>query len=205
MERLGTDARTTRLAEGLTQAQVAGRARVSQASVSRLEAGDELLSTLIVGRIFGALGMHLSLRAYPGPGVPLRDSGQLALAEVIRPRAHPGWRVTFEAPTGDSSGQAADLVLATDRWGIHIELETRLVDFQAQLRRSQLKRDALQQHRGVPLALVLAVRDSERNRAAVRSAPAVIRAALPAGSRDVLAAIEHGTPLGRDGLLWVRT
>ena len=78
------------------------------------------------------------------------------------------------------------------------------MDFQAQLRHGQLKRDAVQQRFGHPMAFVLALRDTERNRAAVAGHEAVIRSALPATSREALDAIRRGVPLERDGLLWLR-
>ncbi|MEX0889835.1 MAG: helix-turn-helix transcriptional regulator [Chloroflexota bacterium] len=204
IQRLGTDARTARVAEGMSQATVARRARVSQTSVGRLEAGDVRLSVMIVGSVFSALGMDFSMRAFPGTGVRLRDSGQIALTDMIRVEAHPRWRLSLEAPVGDQNGQAADVLLLGRSFGIHIEIETALVDLQAQLRKGQLKRDALERRVGINLAFVMALRESERNRAAVRAVASVVRAALPAPSREVLGALRAGLALNRDGLLWIR-
>lgn len=204
IQRLGTDARMARVAEGMSQAAVASRAKVSQTSVGRLEAGDARLSVMIIGSVFSALGMELSLRAFPGAGVRLRDSGQIALTEVIHLEAHPSWRLSLEAPVGDQNGQAADVLLLGRSFGIHIEVESALVDLQAQLRKGQLKRDWLARRAGINLAFVMALRESERNRAAVRNVASVVRAALPAPSREVLAALRGGLALNRDGLLWIR-
>jgi transcriptional regulator with XRE-family HTH domain len=203
MQRLGQDAKSLRLGVGWTQAAVGSRAGVSQASVARLEAGNIGLAIPIVVRIFATLGQDLPLRAYPGDGVGLRDSGQLPMAEVVRARAHPSFAIRFEDPTGEGR-QAADVVLLANEFGIHIELEAGLSVFEGQLRRAQLKRDALQRRHGRRLALVLALRDTERNRTAVAAHLGVMRAALPASSREVLRAIERGLPLARDGLLWIR-
>jgi hypothetical protein len=148
--------------------------------------------------------MEFSARAFPGHGVGLRDSGQLGLAEALRRQAHASWRVSFEVPAGEGTGHAADAIFDGALAGLHVEFESNLVDFQAQLRRGQLKRDALQHRLGHPLAFVLGLRDTERNRAAVAAHAAVIRAALPATSREALEAIRHGEPLARDGLLWLR-
>jgi transcriptional regulator with XRE-family HTH domain len=203
MQRLGTEARTARPALGWTQAAAARRARFSQASVSRLEAGDTTLSISIIARTFGALGMKLVLSSYPADGVSLRDSGQLVLAKAIGAMAHPSWRTLLEAPTGEGR-QAADVLLLGRTAGIHIELESALVDFQAQLRRCELKRTALQARHEMRIAFVLAVRDTARNRAGVQPHLLVIRQALPAGSREVMCAIRGGASLQRDGLLWIR-
>ncbi len=189
---------------GWTQRTVAQRSKSSQASVSRLEAGDARLSLILVSRIVGALGMDLSVRVFPGAGIGLRDSGQLALAELLRTQAHPSWRIGFEVPIGNDSRQAADMVLIGDSAALHLEQESRLVDFQAQLRGGQLKRDGLQQRLRTHVAFVLALRDTETNRAAVRANKAVIAAALPATAPDVWRAIRSGMPLVTDGLLWIR-
>jgi len=202
--RLGHDAKSVRLARGWTQAHVGRRAGTSQASVARLEAGNIRLSVRIVARIFAALGMDLSLKAYPGTEVRLRDSGQLALADALRLQAHPGWRVIFEAPTADDGRQAADMLFLGFNGATHLELEAGLADFQAQLRRGQLKRDALQRRHGQRVALVMGLSDTQRNRAAAAANAGVIRAALPASSREILASIREGRPLQRDGLLWIR-
>ncbi|MGH2462255.1 MAG: helix-turn-helix domain-containing protein [Candidatus Limnocylindria bacterium] len=111
LRRLGTDARTARVAEGMSQLAVARRARVSQASVSRVESGNLQISVAIVAGVFSALGMDLSVRAFPGPGVRLRDSGQIALTRVIQASAHADWRPILEAPVGGERGQAADVLL----------------------------------------------------------------------------------------------
>lgn len=209
LQRLGTDARTARVAEGMSQAAVARRARVSQASVSRLESGNPQISVSIVAGVFSALGMDLSLRAFPGPGIRLRDSGQIALTRVIQAAAHGDWRPILEAPIGDERGQAADVLLlspagAERAFGLHIEVESALVDLQAQLRKGLLKRDGLERRYAAKLAFVMALGESKRNRAAVRGAVDVVRVALPASAREVLASLREGSPLHRDGLLWVR-
>jgi transcriptional regulator with XRE-family HTH domain len=204
MQRLGIEARTARMGLGWTQAVLAARAGVSQASVSRLEAGDTQLTITIPNAVFGALGMHLSARVYPAEGISLRDSGQIALAEILRQHAHPTWTVTLEEPIGNGSMQAADMLLDNGVAGLDVELESNLADFQAQLRGGHLKRAALQERLGHPLAFVLALRDTERNRAAFAGHIGVIRAALPASSREIMEAIRDGQPLTRDGLLWLR-
>lgn len=188
---------------GWTQLGVARRAGVSQASVARLEGGDPRLAMTIVASVFGALGLNLSLKVYPGDTIGLRDSGQLGMAEWIRSQAHQVWALTLEAPTG-SGLQAADILVRGPTRGIHVELESGLADFQAPLRAGQLKREALQQRLGLPLAFVLALKDSERNRKAAQPYAALLRTALPAGSREVMEAIRSGQPLKRDGLLWIR-
>lgn len=204
MAKLGTEARTARLAMGWSQQQVARRAGVSQPTVSRCEAGDSSLGAAAVACVLAAVGLDLAYRTFP-EGLQLRDSGQLPLAQQLRGWAYRSWKIGFEVPVSDGSQRAADIVLGGPVSAIHVELESNLVDFQAQLRSGLLKRDALQERLGHPVAFVMALRDTERNRSAVRAYAGVISAALPAGSREVLSAIRNGRPLGRDGLLWLRS
>lgn len=109
----------------------------------------------------------------------------------------------------ETNGQAADVLLlspagAERAFGLHIEVESALVDLQAQLRKGLLKRDGLERRYAAKLAFVMALGESKRNRAAVRGAVDVVRVALPASAREVLASLREGSPLHRDGLLWVR-
>lgn len=205
MDRIGREARTARLSTGWTQATVARRAAVSQATVSRLEAGSTRLTIRVASAVLTALGLKFSPSVYPGDGVTLRDSGQLDQAEQIRSIAHREWRISFEEPIGDGSRRAADILMQNGVGAVHIELEGNLVDVQAQLRSGQLKRDALQQRFGRPVVFVLALRDTERNRAAVASHLGVLRAALPAGSREITDALRTCRLPQHDGLLWLRS
>jgi transcriptional regulator with XRE-family HTH domain len=202
--KLGSEVVTTRRSLGWSQARVARRAGVAQASVARFEAGNTHLTLPVMVAIMAAVGLDVSLRAFPGGGVSLRDSGQLALADGLCAEANQAWKAHLEAPTGPGSMQAADILFQGARAGIHVELESNFVDLQAQLRNGTLKRDALQQRLGFPVAFVLGLRDSPTNRAAVAAHRSVVLAALPAGSREVFAAIRNGTPLARDGLVWLR-
>jgi hypothetical protein len=52
--------------------------------------------------------------------------------------------------------------------------------------------------------LVLVIEDTRRNRELVAPHAELIRTALPATPGEILRSIRQGTPLGRDGLLWVR-
>lgn len=201
--RLGQEVRSVRNGIGWTQAALARRTRTSQPSVARLEAGDVSVALAIVVRVLAALGHDLPIRTYPSTDVGLRDSGQLPMAEEIRRRAHRSLRVLFEDPTGEG-GQAADIVVLSSEVATHFELESGLSDLERQLRRGRLKRDALERRYQRKIAFVLVLRDTERNRRAVAVHQLLIKAALPASSREILAALERGTPLGRDGLLWIR-
>jgi hypothetical protein len=147
----------------------------------------------------------LSIRLFPGDGIRLRDSGQIRVAAVLESAAHPAWQVRLEVPVGTGRDRrAVDLVLASPAGVMAIEVERALLDLQAQLRSAQLKRAAFAERIGRPVRLVMALPDTDRNRAAVQMHRAVVEAALPLPSRQIWACLRSGVPPNADGLLWVR-
>jgi hypothetical protein len=153
-----------------------------------------------------AVGHELSLRLFPMHGVSLRDSGQLGLAQAIVQAAHEAWHPGMEVPIapGSMDRRAADLILTGRGEILHIEIERRLVDVQAQLRAAQLKRAVMAQRVDAPVRLVIAIPATRRAREVAARIGPVIRAALPASSSAVWQAIRSGEELGRDGLLFVK-
>ena len=61
----GAIIREARLAEGLTQAQLAGRLGITQPSVARLEAAGDNATVATLGRALGAMGRTLELHTAP--------------------------------------------------------------------------------------------------------------------------------------------
>jgi transcriptional regulator with XRE-family HTH domain len=200
----GRELRIARMSAGLTQMQMAKLAGTSQQQVSLVERAIGDVSLTIRCRLAAACGHELGWRLYPVATVRLRDSGQLGLAEVIVGAAHPSWKASLEVPISPGDPRAADLLLVGPTEVIHIEIERALVDFQAQLRSAQLKRDALIAREEKPIRLVIAVPD--RQTTAVRLAPfaQLVRRTMPATSRGIWRAIRSGQPLLSDGILFVR-
>jgi transcriptional regulator with XRE-family HTH domain len=192
------------MSAGLTQVQMAKLAGISQQQVSLVERAIGDLSLAIRCQLVAACGHELGWRLYPVATVRLRDSGQLALAQAIVAAAHPSWQARLEVPISPGDPRAADLLLVGPTEVIHIEIERALVDFQAQLRAAQLKRDALVARKEKPIRLVIAVPD--RQATAVRLAPfqQLITQTMPATSRGIWRAIRSGQPLQSDGILFVR-
>ena len=187
----------------MTRATAAKRAGVARSTWERIEAGDPAVTASALVAVTDAVGLDLVLQTYPGREPGLRDSGQLALAQVIAAMASPSWRVTLEEPAGEH-GEAVDVTLWGAREIVATEIERLFVDWQAQLRRWSAKRDWLAAHHSLPVRLVVVAADTRRNRAAVAPFQAVIHHTFPAGSRTVLNAIKSGSPLGADGLCWMR-
>lgn len=187
----------------MTVRQVAARAGVAWETVARSELGDPKLSLDLLAAITEAVGLDLVLSVYPGRPPSLRDTGQLALARMLIGIAHPSLTPELEVNIGPH-GESIDLVFFGPSEIIAFEIERLYTDHQGQYRRANGKREALAARHQRPVRLVLAIQDTRRNRAAVDRHEPVIRTSLPAGSREILRAIREGTPLGRDGLLWLR-
>jgi transcriptional regulator with XRE-family HTH domain len=187
---------------GLSRRAAARIAHVSPSTQTRVERGDPSVGLDTSCRVASAVGLKLWARAFPASTPSLRDTGQLRIAEYLRNLANPSCRVVLELGLGN--GRSADEVFFGATEIIDTEIERLLGDFQGQYRPASAKRDELAKIHQRPVRLVLAVEDTRRNRAAFVQHEAIIRSALPAGSREVLHALRTGEPLGRDGLLWVR-
>jgi transcriptional regulator with XRE-family HTH domain len=192
------------MAHGLTQRQLARLAGVSQAEVSKAERATVDISLEARCRLAAACGHELGWRLYPVATVRLRDSGQLALAQTIVGAAHPSWRPRLEASVAPGDPRAADLVLTGAIEIIHIEIERALVDFQAQLRSAQLKREVMAGQDQRPMRLVIAVPDTVTSRARLAPFTQLIGQTMPGASRTIWRAIRSGQALGTDGILFVR-
>lgn len=205
VDRFGSELRIARAAAGLTQSQVAEIVGLSQPFVSLVERGRRQPDWQTACSLAAAVAHDLSIRLFPATTSSLRDRGQIELASRIIQDCHESWHATLERPVSPSSNdrRAADIVLEGRREVLHIEVERRLVDFQAQLRAAQLKRAALVAQLDRPVRLVLAMPDTRRAREHVADEAPVVRSALPASSTAVWRSIRSGLELGSDGLLYV--
>ena len=202
--RFGSELRIARLNAGLTQQELASRAGVTQQLVSLAERGAIGIGLEVRCALVAATGHELGWRLYPTSTVSLRDSGQLGVAQVILGALPLGSPASLEVPIAPGDLRAADMLITTPSELVHVEIERWLVDFQAQVRAAQLKREALSRGSAKPVRLVIAMPDFRRARAEVAAIPDVIRSSFPIPSRDVARALRSGAPLGGDGLLFVR-
>lgn len=203
--RFGTELRIARTAAGLTQRQLSQRSGVSQQEISRAERGEIGISLDARSRMATAAGHELSLRLFPVSSVPLRDSGQLRIADVIVGALHESWSARMEVPVAPGDLRAADLLLSRADESVEVEIERGLVDLQAQLRAAQIKRQRLAERSAIPVRLIIAVPDSTALRERLIPHAQLLGQALPMRSRDIASALRHGWPIGGDGLLFVRT
>jgi transcriptional regulator with XRE-family HTH domain len=197
----GRELRIARVTAGLTQEQVARRAGLTQEYVSAVERAAAAPAWEAACRLATAVGTDLSLRLFPTGSVSLRDSGQLALAEVLVSEADRSWRARMEVSVGN--GRAHDLVLDRPEEVAAIEIERLFADMQGQTRQGQIKRDALAQHESRPVRLIIAVPDTRAMRQLVREHADYLHRIFPVASRAIWRAIRQGTPIGGDGILFI--
>lgn len=196
----GEEVRATRLAAGLSLAEIARAAGISGAELSRSErAHAPWLDVLTACRICAVVGLELSMRTFPG-GDPVRDAAHSRMFAAFRDLLGPGLRLRAEVPvTNGRDARGWDGVL-DDRVAIAaVELESKVTDGQALARRLALK-----QRDGQIPCLILVVLDTRSNRAALRLAGQVLESQFPLGDRDVRQALSAGRIPERSGIVILR-
>jgi transcriptional regulator with XRE-family HTH domain len=142
---LGEEFRGQRLGLGSSQQRVAEAARTTRSRYSRIECGRvELLSILEASRIAAVLGLDLVVRVYPG-GSALRDAAHAGRLRRILAHVGPPLRYRLDVPLPQRPDQPAeqrawDAMVFADGRRTGIELEMRLRDAQATIRRHAMKR-----------------------------------------------------------------
>ena len=190
--------REARVAAGLSQATVGRAAGLSRAAFGRMERGEHARVPFeYVARAARVVGLEASLRLYPA-GAPVRDASQLRLEADLTAVLGDGLSYRAEIPlpiAGDL--RAWDGLISGPRAMAFAECEMRLGDVQALLRRLEAKlRDDPRSR-----ILVLAVRDTRHNRAALAEHREVLRALLPLDSPAILRALRAGRVPPASGLL----
>jgi transcriptional regulator with XRE-family HTH domain len=185
-----------RLGAGVSQSVVSLAAGISRSTYARLERGEATEVGLVRAAVItAALGGELSVKVYPA-GPPLRDAAHLALLAAFDARHGGRWRVTHEAPMGQSGNLRAWDRRLDGPVSIGVEAEVALRDIQALERRMQLKK-----HESGVTRMLLVVRGTRRNRALIREFLQCVRWSFPLGSRVILRSLVVGGDPGADGLV----
>ncbi len=194
---LGEEVREARFAAGLSQARVASASATSHATIGRIERGEQSGASLaLLSRVCAAVGLDLSVRAYPG-GDPTRDSGHVRLLARFRARLGPAltWRTEVLLP-GFRDPRSWDAVISDRRTVVGVEAETRLRDLQALQRRIATKsRD------GGVARVILVVADTAANRRVLAAGREYLRGSLPLDAREMLARLGSSELPGAGGVI----
>ena len=193
-QRAGAVLRAVRVRRGWRQADVASKARISRASVSRAERGHlEQLSLATLRRIGGVLDVRLELlpRWRGGELDRLLDAGHSALGERIARRFErvSGWVVRAEVSFAVYAERGVIDFLAwhaATRTLLVIEVKTMIADIQESLgtldRKRRLAKRIAKEFgwHAQTLAVWLAVADTMTNRRRVEAHRSTLRSVLPA-------------------------
>jgi transcriptional regulator with XRE-family HTH domain len=196
---IGESARELRLGLGLSRRELGASLGVSESKLGRWERGLRPYPDLWdLARLFRLLGNDLTWRCFPTGGA-LRDAGHAALISAfvgLLPANVPRWLELPIPLPGDL--RAWDVVLDLGGTRMGVAAETRLRDWQALLRREELKaRDSRIER------ILLVLLNSNANRVAVRDAGVALRSALPLDGRTILPALQAGRDPRGNGLLFL--
>lgn len=202
-ERIGAEIREARRGLGRSIAEAARSAGMSPAQAGRIERGElAAVRHEHLVRLGAVVGLDVRTNAYPGPD-PIRDEGQATLLRRLMSHLHPRLTLRLEVPlpiTGDQRAWDGMIIGLLDPVGatcsLPAEVETRLTDGQAQVRRITLKlRDS-----GMESVLVI-VADTRRNRAALRELAPLLVGDFPITARKALAALRAGKHPGGSAII----
>jgi transcriptional regulator with XRE-family HTH domain len=195
---IGRAFRLARRSLGLSQRHVAELVGISQSALSRLEGGRSTCGIAVLAMTAAVLGLDLVVSLHPG-GAPVRDAGHIRVMTRLRERLPGYFLFKSEVPVpiaGDR--RAIDSLVADPPLNTGFELETRLTDAQALVRRATLK----QRDTGIA-CMILVFPDTAANRQAVEAAGPTLRPSFPLSSRAILAALRAGTIPTANGILFV--
>lgn len=194
---MGHEIHDARVNRDLTLTDVGRAVGLSAGEVSRIEhALRPRVSVWHLARLLAAVGLDLSIRAYPG-GSPLRGTAQSALLARLRTQLPPHARwlheVALDLP-GDQRAWDAVVTLGTTRIGV--EAETRPRDLQEVARRLALK-----ERDGRVDRVVLLLLDSRSNRQALRGPNPLIGPRFPIDGAQALARLHERQDPGGNAII----
>lgn len=209
----GEQIRQLRLDAGASLTQLGRLVGVHRSHLARIEAGRARPSLELLTAIGIALGADLSIRYFAGSGPRLRDRFQAAMVESLLRALDPRWKAELEVPIRRPSRGVIDLVLEdqTSPATLASEVQSQLSRLEEQIRWLHEKADGLrmriaEENVGHPreVSSLLILRSTVGNRELARRYEALLRAAYPARTADVVAALTtSAAPWPGAGILWM--
>jgi len=212
---IGLELRNQRADAGVTQTALAHAAQLSQAQVSRIEAGLESPSLGALAALSVAMGARLILRFEPITGPPIRDHLQARMIESLLRILDPRWKCFLEVPVHRPVRGVIDLVLHDVAAGVALPVEahSQIRRVEQLLRWANSKAEALVQGSELPLigpdgeepavSRVLLLRNTAATRDIARSLPSTLEAGYPARSADAFASLTTASPWPGSAIVWV--
>lgn len=203
MARSVSELRNARMAAGLSLDQLAREVGWSATAVGRLDSGQRRdVGVVELSEIASVLGYEVSVGLHP-IGDPVRDKGQLACGRRFDALLSDRWRGTDETLLPGAGEQRAwdkllRLVGVTPRYLVGVDIESRVWDVQAIVRRTRAReRDGQVDH------ILIALADTAHNRRVIEELRSGLGPAYGTSTRVILRALRQGRPLPGSGVLLV--
>jgi len=203
-----------RLDANVSIAAVGRAAGIDPAHIRRIEAGQARPSNAVLVAIGVVLGADLSIRYFPGSGPRIHDRFQAPMTEALLRALHARWRAELEVPISRPSRGVIDMVLvdAASRVAVATEVQSDLRSLEQQIRWGREKADGLAAQRSdsgaspptLHVSRLLVLRSTVRTRQLARQYEETLRAAFPARTDEVVAALTRAdAPWPGAGIVWV--
>jgi hypothetical protein len=195
--------RIGRIAAGVSIRTVADDLRWSASAATRFLAGQlQDVGVIQLSEVANVLGFEISLGLHP-VREPIRDKGQRALGKRFDAMLSTEWTVTDEAPLPIAGDLRAwdKLLRLTDSsppYLVGIDLETRITDIQAIVRRTRLR-----ERDGGANEILIGLSDSATNRRLVDDLRASLGDEYKTPPRAILRALRSGQRLVGSGVVLV--
>lgn len=212
---VGEEIRRLRLDASLTLTDLGTATGIDRSHLARIEAGVATPSLEALVAIGVALGADLSLRYFAGAGPRLVDRFQAPMVEAFLQRLDPRWAVRLEVPVLAPARGIVDAALIEKASAVAIasEFQSEFRRVEQQIRWNAEKADGLANKLAEESASgsapvvsrLLVLRSTTTTREIARSYEATLRAAYPARTADVVAALTTPTcPWPGPGIAWMR-
>ena len=211
--RVGDEIRRLRLDAGVTLTELSLVTGLDRSHLRRIESGEAGASIEGLTAIGIALGAELSLRFFAGIGPRLVDRFQAPMIEGFLPRLASRWSPRLEVPVTTPTRGVVDAALVDRqaRLVVASEFQSEFHRLEQEIRWSAEKSDGLgsrmsDEDGGAPwtASRLLVVRSTTATRSVARQFEATLRAAYPAKTRDVIAALTSAVaPWPGPGIVWM--
>lgn len=209
---LGRDLFRIRTDAAASHGKVAALAGIDRSHYSKIEAGIANPTIETLAAIATALGADVSVRLYPGTGPRLTDRHQARMIEALLRSLSGDWRPHIEVPVSRPVRGVIDLVLERQAAGLLVAAEaySELRRLEQQIRWSADKAAAIGSSDLVGpgpapnVSRLLVLRSTTTTRGLAREFEATLRAAYPAPTCDVVAALRAGAAWPGPGIAWIR-
>jgi transcriptional regulator with XRE-family HTH domain len=213
---IGLEVQRLRHDSGLSLRALADPVGIHHSHLHRLERGEASPSLEVLQRIATGLGADLSVRIYPNAGPRIHDRIQAPMIQALVASLRRGLECHPEVPIREPVRGYIDLVIVDPIAPrlLAVEAQSELRRLESQIRRHRDVADGLARTElarfagGDPAASpvvdrVLLLRSTQAMREIARTFEAVLRAAYPARTADLVAALTSPAPWPGSGIAWV--